>query len=338
MVVDEQALDDAVAAQAFTGVVTVDVGDRRVLERCEGFVHRALGVPMTADARFGIASGSKAFTALAVMCLVEQGVLGLSDRVREWLGDDLPLVDDGVTIEHLLEHTSGIGDYLDEDGGWSPSQFVMMLPVHTLTTAQAFLPMLDGHAQRGEPGLRFTYCNSDYAVLAVVLERATGQGYHDVVRRLVLEPAGLEHTGFLPLNDLPGDVALGYLNPEGNLVNTLHLPVLAAGDGGAFTTATDLHRFWGALTAGQSVSPATLARMTAARHDVPEEGMRSAMGFWLHRSHPALIIEGYDAGVSFRSTHLDESRTTVSVLGNSSEGAWPVIATLARDIDVELAR
>ena len=83
MVVDEQALDDA---QAFTGVVTVDVGDRRVLERCEGFVHRALGVPMTADARFGIASGSKAFTALAVMCLVEQGVLGLSDRVREWLG------------------------------------------------------------------------------------------------------------------------------------------------------------------------------------------------------------------------------------------------------------
>ena len=57
MVVDEQALDDAVAAQAFTGVVTVDVGDRRVLERCEGFVHRALGVPMTADARFGIASG-----------------------------------------------------------------------------------------------------------------------------------------------------------------------------------------------------------------------------------------------------------------------------------------
>ena len=126
MVVDEQALDDAVAAQAFTGVVTVDVGDRRVLERCEGFVHRALGVPMTADARFGIASGSKAFTALAVMCLVEQGVLGLSDRVREWLGDDLPLVDDGVTIEHLLEHTSGIGDYLDEDG----SPRVETLPKH----------------------------------------------------------------------------------------------------------------------------------------------------------------------------------------------------------------
>lgn len=338
MEVDQQALDEAVTAQAFTGVVTVDVGDRLVLERCEGFVHRALGVPMTADARVGIASGSKAFTALAVMRLAEQGVLELEGRVREWLGDDLPLVDDGVTIEHLLDHTSGIGDYLDEGGGWSPSQFVMTLPVHTLTTAQAFLPMLDGRAQRREPGRAFTYCNSDYAVLAVVLERASGQSYHDAVRRLVLEPAGLERTGFLPLNDLPGDVALGYLGPDGNLVNTLHLPVLAAGDGGAFTTAADLHRFWVALTAGQIVSPATLAQMTAPRHDVPEEGLRSAMGFWLHRSHPALVIEGYDAGVSFRSTHLLESRTTVSVLGNSSEGAWPVIATLARDIDVELAR
>lgn len=91
-----------------------------------------------------------------------------------------------------------------------------------------------------------------------------------------------------------------------------------------------------ALTEGKIVSPATLARMTAPRHDVPQEGLRSAMGFWLHRSHPALIIEGYDAGVSFRSTHLVPSRATVSVLGNSSEGAWPVIAALARDIDVEL--
>ena len=336
MQVDQQALDEAVDAQAFTGVVTVDVGDRRVLERCEGFVHRALGVPMSAGARFGIASGSKAFTALAVMRLVEQGVLRLEGPVRELLGEDLPLVDDRVTVEHLLAHTSGIGDYLDEAGGWSPSEFVMTLPVHTLTTAAAFLPMLDGRPQRVDPGAGFTYCNSDYAVLAVVLERATGQTYHDVVRRLVLEPAGLERTGFLPLNELPGDVALGYVSSTGDLVNTLHLPVLAAGDGGAFTTADDLHRFWLALLDGRIVSPTTLAQMTAPRHDVPDEDLRSALGFWLHRSHPALVIEGYDAGVSFRSTHLVGSRTTVSVLGNSSQGAWPVVATLARAIDAEL--
>ena len=64
--------------------------------------------------------------------------------------------------------------------------------------------------------------------------------------------------------------------------------------------------------------------------------MRYGMGFWLHRTHSALILEGFDAGASFRSTHLVDARTTVSVLGNSSHGAWPVIAALARAIDAEL--
>ena len=119
-------------------------------------------------------------------------------------------------------------------------------------------------------------------------------------------------------------------------MNTLHLPVLGNGDGGAFTTADDVHRFWLALLDGRIVSRETVEEMTRPRHDVPEENMRYGMGFWLHRTHPALIMEGYDAGVSFRSTHLVDTRTTVSVLGNSSQGAWPVISALAPAIDAEL--
>ena len=143
MHVDPRALDDAVAAEAFTGVVTVDVADRRILERCEGFIHRALRVPMSSRARIAIASGSKTFTALAVMRLV----------------DDLPLIDNRVTIEHLLTHTSGIGDYLDEDSDWETSDYVLSLPVHALTTAEAFLPMLQGHPQKFAAGGQFAYCN-----------------------------------------------------------------------------------------------------------------------------------------------------------------------------------
>jgi CubicO group peptidase (beta-lactamase class C family) len=337
MHVDPRGLDDAIAARAFTGVATVDVADRRTLERREGFLHRALRVPMTSRARIAIASGSKSFTALAVMRLVEDGELRLEQPVRGLLGDDLPLIDNGVTIEHLLTHTSGIGDYLDEDSGWEVSDYVLSLPVHTLTTAEAFLPMLHGHPQKFAPGERFAYCNGGYIVLAVLLERATEGTYHDVVRRLVFEPAGLEGTGFLPLNDLPADAALGYVGHEGDLVNTLHLPVLGNGDGGAFTTADDLHRFWLALLDGRIVSRETVEEMIRPRHDVPDEQMRYGMGFWIHRTHPVIIMEGHDVGASFRSTHILDARTTVSVLGNSSEGAWPVISALARAIDAELA-
>jgi CubicO group peptidase (beta-lactamase class C family) len=335
MDVDLQALDEAVASRAFTGVVTVDVAGLRVLERAEGFIHRALRVPMKATARIAVASGSKAFTALAVMRLVEDGVLGLDQPARVLLGDDLPLIDDAVTVEHLLTHTSGIGDYLDEDS-WEVSDHVLWLPVHTLTTAAAFLPVLDGHPQRFPAGARFAYCNGGYMVLAVLIERVTGSTYHDVVQRLVLEPAGLERTGFIALNELPADAAAGYIFDEGDLVNTLHLPVLGNGDGGAFTTADDLHLFWLALLDGRIVSRPTVEVMTRPRHDVPEENMRYGMGFWLHRTHPALILEGYDAGASFRSTHIIGTQTTVSVLGNSSQGAWPVISTLAGAIDAAM--
>jgi CubicO group peptidase (beta-lactamase class C family) len=336
MQVDPTTLDEAVAKSAFTGVVTVDVGDRRTLERCEGFVHRGLRVPMTADARIAIASGSKTFTALAIMRLIEDGRLRLDQQVRELLGDDLPLIDDAVTVEHLLTHTSGIGDYLDEEADWEPSDHVLTLPVHTLTTAEAFLPMLDGHEPKFDPGDRFSYCNGGYMVLAVLLERVTGETYHDAVRRLVLHPAGLERTGFLPLNALPADAAPGYVHDTGDLINTLHLPVLGNGDGGAFTTADDLHRFWLALLAGRIVSRDTLTAMIEPRHDVPEEHMRYGMGFWLHPTHEALILEGYDAGASFRSTHIIASQTTASVLGNSTEGGWPLIGALQDAIDAEL--
>ncbi|MHA7240211.1 serine hydrolase domain-containing protein [Arthrobacter sp. TMS1-12-1] len=338
MHIEPRTLDDAVVRNAFTGVATIDVGERRTLERCEGFLHRGLRVPMTPDARIAIASGSKAFTALALMRLVEDGTLGLGQRVRGLLGDDLPLIDDAVTIEHLLTHTSGIGDYLDEGADWTASAYVLPVPVHTLTTARAFLPLLGGRPQRSAPGERFAYCNGGYMVLAVLLERVTGMTYHDAVRRLVLDPAELDRTGFLPLNDLPADAAPGYVLDDGDLVNTLHLPVLGNGDGGAFTTAADLHRFWRAFLDGRIVAPGTVAEMIRPRHDVPEEGLRYGMGFWLHPSGPAAVLEGYDAGASFRSTHILGRQTTVSVLGNSSEGAWPVVRVLAAAVDAELRR
>ncbi|SDS05934.1 serine hydrolase domain-containing protein [Agrococcus carbonis] len=336
MHIDPAALDEAVARRPFTGVLAVDVDGERVLERCEGFRHRALAAPMTADTRIAVSSGGKGFTAVAVLALVERGALRLDQPVRELLGDDLPQIDDAVTVEHLLTHTSGIGDYLDEEADWQPSDFVLSVPVHELTSAEAFLPMLD-LPQAFPPGERFAYCNGGYMVLAVLIERVTGERYHDAVRRLVLEPAGLTRTGFLPLDALPGDAAVGYLGDEGDLASTLRLPVLGNGDGGIFTTAADLHRFWLALLDGRIVSPESVALLTGPRHDVPDEGRRYGMGFWLHATEAALILEGYDAGSSFRSTHVIATRTTASVLGNSSEGAWPVIGVLADAIDAAFA-
>lgn len=333
---DVSDAEEAAASPEFSGVATIDVGDERVYERAAGFAHRAHRVPVTAETRFAIASGSKVFTALTVLRLVEDGILSLDQPVRALLGDDLPLIDDAVTIEHLLTHTSGIGDYLDESGDGEIDEHVLSVPVHTLTSAEAFLPVLSGHPQVSAPGERFAYNNGAYVVLALVVERVTGETFRDAVRRLVFAPAGLDRTDYLRLDELPGDTATGYLYDEGDRAHTLHLPVIGSGDGGAYTTASDLHRFWKALTAGQIVRAETYEAMATPRHLVEDEGKRYGLGVWLHESEDVLIAEGYDAGVSFWSAHVPATATTVTVLANTSEGAWPVAGALLASLDDSL--
>ena len=326
--IDTEALSQAAARGRFSGLVTLDVPGERAETHAFGHAHRGLELPPTRSTRFALASGAKAFTALAVLRLVQEGALRLDAPVRPVLGGDLPLIHDDVRVEHLLEHTSGIGDYLDESAGWESDDHVLPVPVHTLDETEAFVPIIDGFEQAFTPGERFAYCNGGYIVLALLVERVSGGSFHSFVEREVCARAGLGATGFLRNDELPGDAALGYLYDEGLRTNVLHLPVRGNGDGGIYSTADDLHRFWGALTSREIVGEEMFQVLTTPRHEVPEEGMRYAAGLWLHEAAPLLVIEGADAGVSFRSTHDPATGATVSVLGNTSDGAWPVISEL----------
>src|SRR5688572_4339895 len=125
-------LDAVAAATRFSGVVRADRAGKVLVERAYGHAHRGLAVPNTPATRFGIASGTKGLTALAVMSLVEDGTLALGTTARSLLGDDLPLIDDAVTVEQLLAHRSGIGDYVDEDALESATEHVLPVPVHEL--------------------------------------------------------------------------------------------------------------------------------------------------------------------------------------------------------------
>ncbi|HWS57694.1 MAG TPA: serine hydrolase domain-containing protein, partial [Actinotalea sp.] len=275
---------------------------------------------------------TKGFTALVVMALVEAGTWSLGTTARSLLGGDLPLVDDAVTLEDLLAHRSGIGDYLDESDTADINDHVMPVPVHQLSSTEAYLPLLDGHPQVFTPGDRFAYNNGGFVLLALLAERATGRPFDRLVADLVCAPAGLTQTGFVRSDALPRAVATGYLDPDGWRTNALHLPVMGSGDGGLVTTVGDVRRFWLAVVAGRIVNPATLARMAEPRSDVPAEGKRYGLGLWLHPTGPQLALEGYDAGVSFRSWHHPLTGETLTVIGNTSNGAWPVVAALEAEI------
>jgi CubicO group peptidase (beta-lactamase class C family) len=199
--------------------VQVDVSDETPLAGAYGMAHRGLQVPNRLDTRFQIASGTKGFTALMIASLIEQGLLTLDTTARSLLGEDLPLIDDAVTIEHLLAHRSGIGDY-------------------------------------------------------------------------------------------------------------------GVGDGGIVSTSEDLHAFWKGLFAGRIVALDLVAQFTDVRTEKASEARSYGRGFWLERGSPAVILEGYDAGVSFRGRHDPSSGITATVMSNTTDGAWPI----ARDLEQALRR
>jgi len=328
----EQEVDAVAEETGFSGVVRVDAGDRIELAKAYGLADRGHEIRNTVDTQFGIASGTKGLTAVAVASLIEDGLLELATTARTVLGEDLPLIDDRVTIEHLLSHRSGIGDYLDEEAGLDFADYLMPVPVHELATTEEYLAVLDGHPAKFAPGAKFAYCNGAYVVLALIAERASGVPFHELVRRRVTEPAEMHDTEFLRSDELPGRAALGYLDVNGAArTNVFHLPVRGSGDGGIYTTVADVSSFWRALFAGRIVSGAFVAELLKARSDVPRHSMRYGLGFWLHESADVVLLSGGDAGVSFRSVHDPARNITHTVISNTSEGARPV-AQLLREL------
>lgn len=332
----DESLEQAVGrlvTDGFAGAVRLDVAGRTVLRAGFGLADRARALPMTPETRLGMASGSKTLTALAVLSLVEEGALSLSTTARSLLGADLPLVADDVTVEHLLSHRSGIGDYLDEDTDLDVSDYPMPVSVHRLDVTEAFVPLLDGFPTKFPAGSGFSYCNGGFIILALLAERASGTPFHELVEERVCGPAGLRSTDFPRSDDLPGDAALGYVEVDGHWrTNVFHLPVRGTGDGGGFTTVDDMHDFWPALLGGRIVSDATVQDMLTPRSEPDESGATYGLGVWLDPSDGSLQLVGEDAGVSFTTVHLPQQEVTWTVLANTARRAWPVHRVVAEHV------
>jgi CubicO group peptidase (beta-lactamase class C family) len=326
---------DALAEQRdFAGVVAVDRAGHTEFTKAYGLADRASQVRNTVGTRFGIASGTKGLTALAVVSLISDGVLRLSTTARSVLGEDLPLIAADVTVEHLLAHRSGIGDYLDEQAGYQVTDYVLTVPAHELTSTEAYLAVLGNHPAKFRAGERFCYCNSGYVVLALIAERVAGVPFPQLVSDRVCRPAGLDDTGFLRSDELPGRTAIGYLPIEGSSrTNVFHLPVMGSGDGGIYSTAADISALWRSLFANKIVPARWVTQLVQPRSNVPAQSMRYGLGFWLHGHTSVVVLEGMDAGVSFRSVHDPTSAVTHTVISNSSYGAWPITRRLDELLD-----
>lgn len=339
MTLDPRALEGAITRQherePFSGVVSVRERGEVVVERAFGLAHRAERIPNTAATRFGIASGTKTLTAIAVAQLVERGRLAFDAPLADCVDAPLPAFDPDVTLHHLLTHSGGIPDYFDEAVMDDYEALWCERPMYRFRTPGDFLPLFAHLPMKAAPGTTWAYSNAGYILLGLAVERAAGMPFTTYVERHVLRASGMTSSGFFPLDRLPGGTARGYLPTEdgGWRTNAYAVPIVGGADGGAFTTAHDLAALWDALLGRRLVGEATLARMLTAhwRTDPERDDGHYGYGLWIRQrdGRPvSFAMEGEDPGVAFSSAYFPDSGVLCSLLGNTVDASWAMLGAI----------
>jgi len=249
-----KTVSDGATAGAALGVAS---RSRVLLERGFGFANLETQTPVLADTVFRIGSCTKQFTAAAVLLLAERGKLSLSEPIGRYF-PDFPRGQQ-VTIEQLLNHTSGIHDYVS--GGFpADAGDAWRLDPERHRFFARMTPLFDF-----EPGTHWLYSNSGYALLGEIIEKASGQPYGAFLKTALFDLAGMTATALDDPNDIVLRRASGYALRDGKAGSFRNnrgagLPVA---EGGIRSTVGDLLRWNRTLYGGKILAPASLARMTA---------------------------------------------------------------------------
>jgi CubicO group peptidase (beta-lactamase class C family) len=308
-------------AGQFSGAVLVAKDGRPVMTRPDGFANLQRRIPNTLDTSFDIGSVGKTLTAVAIAQLAEQGRLSFNDPISKYLAG-LPARLRDITIAQLLTHTSGLGDVFAR---WHPT-------TSPLDVSQLMKRIINEPPQF-TPGSRFSYSNSGFVVLGAIIQAVSEQTYYDYVRDHVLAPAGMTHTGWYTLDQVP-NMAHGYIplqRPQADRFQDSH----GAGgwgnpSGGAYSTVDDLLRFAQALLAHKLLSSAMTNTVLTGKVNTgrpgPAQVSKYGYGFEDEEVNRVRII-GHGGGAPGIEAQLRIYPTlgyTVVILANLDSAATPI--------------
>ena len=304
-------------ADFFSGVVRVTKGDRVIYENAFGFADRALQVHNSLQTKFQIASLSKPITAAAILLLAEEGKLSLDDKLSKFV-PDFP-GGDKVTIEELLTHYSGLGDACAQPDYNEWSRFPQ--------TIAALVERAKKVPRQSEPGTTYFYSNSNYHILAFLIEKVSGQNYGEFLEQKVFKPAGMTNTAHRARDEtIVSNLANGY-SPAGasGFERATYLDWTGkTGNGSIYSTADDLFRFHRALQNGSLLKPDTLKQSYGFERKDRTVGM-----FWFHRErfgHRSVYVNGSSPGFKAHFERFIDDDATVVVLSNLYIAAPSTIA------------
>ncbi len=250
----EAYLAEQAKADEFSGTVLVAREGRVLYEKAFGLANKDFGVPNRVDTKFNLGSINKFFTKIAVGQLVQEGKLSFDDTLGKILPDyPNPDARQKVTIRHLLNMTSGIGDFFGPEFEGTPKDRIRSI--------KDYLPLFSSKPLAFEPGIQRKYSNGGYVALGAVIEKITGQSYYDYVRENIFKPAGMENTDSYEADASIQNLAMGYTRGEEGKKdnpwqsNIYTRPARGSSAGGGYSTVEDLLKFTLALQANKFLSP-----------------------------------------------------------------------------------
>jgi CubicO group peptidase (beta-lactamase class C family) len=290
----------------FSGAVLIARNGVPLFRRAYGEASKEFGVPNRPDTRFNIGSINKAFTGMAIAQLIEDGRIGLDDKIGKYLSD---LPDDWgekITVWHLLTMRSGLGHYWNAK--WQ-SKFA------EIKTVDDLMEIVVESELDFEPGTKKRYSNSGYVVLGAIIEKVTGRSYYDYIRENVYAPAGMESTDSFELDQIVPNIARGYTANRSSsasqgkdLQNNLFLhSIKGSPAGGGYSTVDDLNSYVEALK-GNKLAAEKYTNMALGMFEKPDDSESRPKGLG--------IAGGANVGINAIVEADFESGYTVIVLSN----------------------
>jgi CubicO group peptidase (beta-lactamase class C family) len=325
----DQIVQSYVDAKQFMGSVLVARGDALLFNKSYGMANLEWNVPNTPTTKFRIGSITKQFTAAAILLLEERGKLTVEDPVKKYI-PDAPEAWDKITLYNVLTHTGGIPNFTD----FSDYPQKSLSPM----TAEQIVAWFKDKPLDFEPGAKFSYSNSDYALLGYVIEKLSGQTYEKFLQENILTPLGMKDSGYDSNTAIIEHRASGYSRTRTGPVNAGYVNMTVPhGAGGLYSSTLDLLKWEQGLFGGNLLKPESLAKMTTPFKENYAFGLivqttDGRKNIWHNGG-----IQGFNTSLGY----YPDSKITVAVLsnlnGNAPDEMLPKLAAVAHGQAVQLS-
>lgn len=321
----------------FSGTTLVKADKEVLAELSYGYANRSEQLKNNTFTRYGIASGCKLFTAIAICQLVEERKLSFDSKLNKCLDVIFPIFDEDITVHHLLTHTSGIPDYFDEEVMDNFEELWVENPMYRIRSLKDFLPLFQDKSMKFKVGERFHYNNAGYILLGLIIEQASQLNFAEYIQANIFKRAGMEESGYFEFDALPLNTAQGYIdNHDGTWkTNIYSLPVKGGSDGGAFVTVNDMVKLWEALMNNILLSEAYTQQLLTS-HAQRDNDDFYGYGVWIKKIGNDTILKyhvmGYDPGVNFHSAFYPGKSIKIVICSNKSTGAFDIMKAVEDEI------